>query len=37
MSDAELYSLSSDLDEYNEDADLFDGCDPIDADVDGWE
>lgn len=26
MSDAELYALSSDLDIWDEDADLFDGC-----------
>ena len=27
MSDAELYAITSDIDQYNEDVDLFDGCD----------
>ena len=36
MSDNELYALSSDIDEYNEDADLFDGCDSADENEE-WE
>jgi len=27
MSDAELYALSSEVDEWDEDKDLFEGCD----------
>jgi hypothetical protein len=29
MSDAELYALSSEIDAYNPDVDLFDGCDAV--------